>query len=206
MSASACSRNCRTRPPGHRHRPPSRPHRGAAGHDPGAGRCGWPCGAGPHPCRSRCSHQFGPVLGAWSRRADRRGPGRGGARYLVVRGAGSLEVAPGKRLLDQPDFPEAYRPEARGGAAFLDALRGRMTLTGRSCRPRPSLRRASAPAPSGWAPMRCCRARAARISRSRISPSPWWTSLPPRHRRARFTVGYQARSGGATGGGGAASV
>lgn len=26
-------------------------------------------------------------------------------------------------MLDVPDFPEAYRPEATAGAAFLDALR-----------------------------------------------------------------------------------
>ncbi|MFC3339696.1 NAD(P)-dependent oxidoreductase [Paracandidimonas soli] len=44
-------------------------------------------------------------------------------RYLVVGGAGSLEIAPGKRLVDQPDFPEAYREEALRGAAFLDELR-----------------------------------------------------------------------------------
>lgn len=44
-------------------------------------------------------------------------------RYLVVGGAGSLEVAPGQRLIDLPDFPEAYRPEAEGGAVFLDRLR-----------------------------------------------------------------------------------
>lgn len=46
------------------------------------------------------------------------------ARYLVVGGAGSLEVAPGQRLVDQPDFPAAYKDEALRGAAFLDALRG----------------------------------------------------------------------------------
>lgn len=45
-------------------------------------------------------------------------------RYLVVGGAGSLEVAPGKRLVDQPDFPAAYKAEAMKGAAFLDLLRG----------------------------------------------------------------------------------
>lgn len=45
-------------------------------------------------------------------------------RYIVVGGAGSLEIAPGHRLIDQPDFPEAYRAEAQGGAAFLDLLRG----------------------------------------------------------------------------------
>lgn len=44
-------------------------------------------------------------------------------RYLVVGGAGSLEVAPGRRLIDQPDFPAAYKAEALKGAAFLDALR-----------------------------------------------------------------------------------
>ena len=44
-------------------------------------------------------------------------------RLLVVGGAASLEAAPGKRLLDSPEFPEAYRPEASAGAAFLDTLR-----------------------------------------------------------------------------------
>ncbi|WP_343526854.1 NAD(P)-dependent oxidoreductase [Sphingomonas sp.] len=47
----------------------------------------------------------------------------GVARYLVVGGAGSLEVAPGQRLIDQPSFPEAYRTEASAGAVFLDQLR-----------------------------------------------------------------------------------
>lgn len=45
-------------------------------------------------------------------------------RYLVVGGAGSLEVAPGERVVDQPDFPAEYKPEATAGAAFLDYLRG----------------------------------------------------------------------------------
>lgn len=44
-------------------------------------------------------------------------------RYLVVGGAGSLEVAPGVKLIDTPDFPDAYRAEASAGVAFLDALR-----------------------------------------------------------------------------------
>ncbi|MEZ7198581.1 NAD(P)-dependent oxidoreductase [Pseudodesulfovibrio karagichevae] len=44
-------------------------------------------------------------------------------RYLVVGGAGSLEVAPGKRLVDQPDFPEEYKQEASSGADFLDYLK-----------------------------------------------------------------------------------
>ncbi len=44
-------------------------------------------------------------------------------RYLVVGGAGSLEIAPGKRLVDQPDFPAQYKDEALKGAAFLDLLK-----------------------------------------------------------------------------------
>lgn len=50
--------------------------------------------------------------------------GAGVKRYLVVGGAASLFVAPGKRLLDQPEFPDAYKAEATRGAAFLDALQG----------------------------------------------------------------------------------
>ena len=44
-------------------------------------------------------------------------------RLLVVGGAGSLYAAPGQRVLDLPGFPDAYKPEASAGAAFLDALR-----------------------------------------------------------------------------------
>lgn len=44
-------------------------------------------------------------------------------RYLVVGGAGSLEVAPGLALIDTPDFPEAYKPEAAAGGRFLERLR-----------------------------------------------------------------------------------
>jgi hypothetical protein len=44
-------------------------------------------------------------------------------RYLVVGGAGSLEVAPGERLIDQPGFPEEYKPEASKGLEFLEYLK-----------------------------------------------------------------------------------
>jgi putative NADH-flavin reductase len=47
----------------------------------------------------------------------------GVVRYAVMGGAGSLEVAPGKRLLDTPQFPEAAKPEALKGVAFLDKLK-----------------------------------------------------------------------------------
>jgi uncharacterized protein len=44
-------------------------------------------------------------------------------RYLVVGGAGSLEVAPGVRLVTTPGFPAQYKAEAEKGALFLDLLR-----------------------------------------------------------------------------------
>ncbi|MCW4117043.1 NAD(P)-dependent oxidoreductase [Aurantimonas sp. MSK8Z-1] len=49
-------------------------------------------------------------------------------RYLVVGGAGSLEVGPGVKLIDTPDFPEAYKSEAAAGSRFLDALRQQADL------------------------------------------------------------------------------
>ena len=44
-------------------------------------------------------------------------------RLAVVGGAGSLEIAPGKALIDTPEFPAEYMPEAAGGRDFLNALR-----------------------------------------------------------------------------------
>ncbi len=44
-------------------------------------------------------------------------------RYFVVGGAGSLEVAPGVKLIDTPQFPAAYKAEAAKGGEFLDLLR-----------------------------------------------------------------------------------
>lgn len=44
-------------------------------------------------------------------------------RLLVTGGAASLETAPGKRVIDAPDFPEAWKTAATGGIAVLDALR-----------------------------------------------------------------------------------
>jgi len=44
-------------------------------------------------------------------------------RLLVTGGAASLEVAPGVRLIDTPEFPEEWKVFAQGGIAFLDDLR-----------------------------------------------------------------------------------
>ena len=44
-------------------------------------------------------------------------------RLLVVGGAGSLLLPSGHRVIDSPDFPEAYKAEASAGVRFLEALR-----------------------------------------------------------------------------------
>jgi putative NADH-flavin reductase len=44
-------------------------------------------------------------------------------RYLVVGGAGSLEVAPGVTLVSTPEFPALYKDEATKGGEFLNLLR-----------------------------------------------------------------------------------
>ena len=49
-------------------------------------------------------------------------------RWLIVGGAGSLEVAPGKALVDQPGFPDEYKPEASAARDFLNVIRGEKEL------------------------------------------------------------------------------
>lgn len=52
-----------------------------------------------------------------------RALGDAAPRLLVVGGAGSLEAAPGVRVMDDPGFPEAYKPEARAAGRALDFYR-----------------------------------------------------------------------------------
>ena len=47
---------------------------------------------------------------------------------MVVGGAGSLEVASGLALINTPEFPETYKPEARAGIEFLEVLRSEKAL------------------------------------------------------------------------------
>ena len=59
-----------------------------------------------------------------SARAMLEGARRAGvSRLVVVGGAGSLEVAPGVRLVDSPGFPEAYKAESLSGAEALAVYR-----------------------------------------------------------------------------------
>jgi putative NADH-flavin reductase len=50
-------------------------------------------------------------------------------RLLVVGGAGSLEARPGLALIDTPEFPEAFKPEAGAGREFLNVLKQEQTLS-----------------------------------------------------------------------------
>jgi putative NADH-flavin reductase len=50
-------------------------------------------------------------------------PRAGVKRLLWVGGAGSLETAPGVKVIDAPDFPDAWKPEAEGQAKALEAFR-----------------------------------------------------------------------------------
>jgi uncharacterized protein len=50
-------------------------------------------------------------------------PVAGVKRLLWVGGAGSLEVAPGVKVLDDPHFPEVWKPEAQAQARALNVFR-----------------------------------------------------------------------------------
>jgi uncharacterized protein len=52
----------------------------------------------------------------------------GVGRLLVTGGAASLALPSGGRLIDSPDFPDAWKGAAQGGIAFLDVLRGETAI------------------------------------------------------------------------------
>ncbi|QBC45426.1 NAD(P)-dependent oxidoreductase [Iodobacter fluviatilis] len=52
----------------------------------------------------------------------------GVARFLVVGGAGSLEVAPGVQVVDTPSFPAEWKGTALGARTALELLRKESTL------------------------------------------------------------------------------
>ena len=115
----------------------------------------------------------------------------GVGRYLVVGGAGSLNAPGGGRLYDTPEFPDAYRSEARKGGVFLDLLRLESDLDWTLISPAAEIFEGE-------------RKGADRTGRddlvigadgSRISFADYAIALvdeieTPKHRKARFTVGY----------------
>lgn len=115
----------------------------------------------------------------------------GVSRYLVVGGAGSLEIAPGVALIDTPEFPAAYKAEAEKGRDFLNLLKKENDLDWTFLSP-------SAEFTAGE------RTGIFRLGKdellsgpegSRISFEDYAIALvdeleTPRHSRQRFTVGY----------------
>jgi hypothetical protein len=113
-------------------------------------------------------------------------------RYLVVGGAGSLQVAPGKDLIDTPQFPAEYKEEASKGRDFLNLLRAETALDWTFLSP-PALIQPGA---------RTGKFRLGRDQllidadgKSLISAEDYAVALldeveKPQHSRRRFTVGY----------------
>ena len=113
-------------------------------------------------------------------------------RYLVVGGAGSLEVAPGVALYDAPGFPAIYLAEAKAGGAFLNILKGQTALAWTFLSPSaefiPGTR-------TGTFRLGGDQLLTATDGRSSISFEDYAVALAdeaetPRHVRRRFTVGY----------------
>jgi putative NADH-flavin reductase len=113
-------------------------------------------------------------------------------RLLVVGGAGNLEVAPGVQLVDTPEFPEAYIPEALAGRDFLNALRGERELNWTFLSPSATF----APGErTGTFRLGTDQLLIGADGESRISMEDFAIALvdeieTPRHPRQRFTVGY----------------
>jgi uncharacterized protein len=113
-------------------------------------------------------------------------------RYLVVGGAGSLEVAPGKKLIDTPNFPEAYKPEAGAGGVFLQLLRGEKDLDWTFLSPSALI---GAGERTGKFRLGGDQLLTAPDGKSSISYEDYAVALvdeleKPAHARRRFTVGY----------------
>ena len=116
----------------------------------------------------------------------------GVARLLVVGGAASLMIAPGKVLLDQPDFPDFIKPEATPARAALERLRGETELDWTFLSPSMMFgpgERTGVFRLGGDALL------TAADGKSHISYEDYAVALldeieQPRHSRARFTVGY----------------
>ena len=116
----------------------------------------------------------------------------GVSRYLVVGGAGSLEVAPGVRLVTTPGFPAAYKAEAEQGAAFLDRLRQEKELDWTFLSPSAMIDFGSR---TGKFRLGTDQLLVDAEGKSFISFEDFAVAMAdeierPAHRRARFTVGY----------------
>ena len=116
----------------------------------------------------------------------------GAKRYLVVGGAGSLEVAPGVQLFDTPEFPAIYLDEARKGGAFLDLLKQEQGLDWTFLSPSALIQPGER---TGTFRLGTDQLLADAKGNSSISAEDYAIALvdeleTPTHSRRRFTVGY----------------
>lgn len=113
-------------------------------------------------------------------------------RFLVVGGAGSLEVAPGSALVDTPTFPPAYKPEASAGRDFLNTLKTEQGLDWTFLSPSVIF---SPGERTGKFRVGKDQVLTGADGQSKISMEDYAIALAdeierPQHRRERFTVGY----------------
>src|SRR5260221_8607435 len=113
-------------------------------------------------------------------------------RYLVVGGAGSLQVAPGKDLVDTPQFPTEYKAEAGKGRDFLNFLRSETGLDWSFLSPSALIQPGTR---TGKFRLGTDQLLVAADGSSAISAEDYAVALldeveKPQHSRQRFTVGY----------------
>jgi hypothetical protein len=113
-------------------------------------------------------------------------------RYLVVGGAGSLEVAPGVKLVDTPQFPAIYLKEAQAGGAFLDKLKAETALDWTFLSPSALIGPGER---TGTFRLGTDQLLVDAAGKSHISAEDYAIALideleAPKHSRKRFTVGY----------------
>jgi putative NADH-flavin reductase len=113
-------------------------------------------------------------------------------RLLAVGGAASLEIAPGRRLIDQPDFPAEYKTEALAGIGFLAMLRQEKELDWTFLSPSAFLH---AGPRTGKFRLENDTLLVDATGKSHVSIADYAIAFideleRPQHSRARFTVGY----------------
>jgi len=113
-------------------------------------------------------------------------------RLLAVGGAGSLEAAPGLDVVDTPDFPALWKPEALAAREFLRTLRKEQTVDWTMLSPSALLEPGER---TGKYRVGGDQLLVDAQGHSRISIEDLAKALideleQPRHSRKRFTVGY----------------
>lgn len=116
----------------------------------------------------------------------------GAKRLIVVGGAGSLEAAPGVRLMDTPTFPAEYKTEAGAMGKVLDLLRSEQSLDWTFVSPSAlfSPGKRTGKYREGGDQLLVDAAGKSRISMEDYAIALLDEAENPRHSRQRYTVGY----------------